>query len=348
MRGIPADRCKLPQAFWLAVERIGLSPAAVLRHARLPASLLFAGKVAVSTAQYIALWRAIEELVPQPGLGIRLVEMIDPALHPPSSLAAFYARDYRDGLMRIARFKQICTPEQVLIVEEKGQCVVSIRWLYANEPTPSIATDIAFATFMELGRKGTGQPLVPLRVDLTRPKPDSSVYASYFGCPIRYGAKSNALVLRSVDLDRRFPGHNPELLEMLTPALANALGEIQAQSSISEQVKVVFKRNLASGRPELPDVASELGMSERTLQRRVTEEGKTFRELLAEARQELWRPLLSDPSIDISEVACLLGYQDASSFYRAFKEWEGVTPNRWRELNMPTSSSWPDTSRLLH
>ncbi|WP_348632074.1 helix-turn-helix domain-containing protein [Mesorhizobium sp. M2E.F.Ca.ET.219.01.1.1] len=74
-------------------------------------------------------------------------------------------------------------------------------------------------------------------------------------------------------------------------------------------------------------------MSERTLQRRITEQGTSFRELLINARQELGRQLLSDPTADIDEVACLLGYQDASSFYRAFREWEGTTPNRWRELN---------------
>ncbi|TGU31128.1 AraC family transcriptional regulator, partial [bacterium M00.F.Ca.ET.152.01.1.1] len=96
-----------------------------------------------------------------------------------------------------------------------------------------------------------------------------------------------------------------------------------------EQVKVVLKRSLASGRPELSDIARELGMSERTLQRRITEEGTSFRELLINARQELGRQLLSDPTADIDEVACRLGYQDASSFYRAFREWEGTTPNRW-------------------
>nr|WP_222532665.1 AraC family transcriptional regulator [Azospirillum sp. 412522] len=107
-------------------------------------------------------------------------------------------------------------------------------------------------------------------------------------------------------------------------------------------MKVVLKRSLASGRPDLADVACDLGMSERTLQRRITDEGASFRELLAEARQELGRLLLSDPSTDIDEVACLLGYQDTSSFYRAFREWEGMTPSQWRQFNgrEPDSRSW--------
>lgn len=141
------------------------------------------------------------------------------------------------------------------------------------------------------------------------------------------------LVLDSSDLDRPFPGHNPEMLDMLTPALSAALGEIEAHSSVAEQVKIVMKRSLASGQPGLSDVARQLGMSERTLQRRITEEGSTFRELLSDARRDLGRYLLSDPTTDIEEVACLLGYQDTTSFYRAFREWEGMPPNRWREIN---------------
>ncbi len=151
------------------------------------------------------------------------------------------------------------------------------------------------------GRRGTGRHVTPLRVDFTRPDPKTGDHAAWFGCEIRWGAPRNVLILKSEDLDRSFPGHNPELLEILTPALA--------------------------------DVARDLGLSERTLQRRITEEGKTFRDLLVEARQELGRRLLADPTAEIEEVACLLGYQDTSSFYRAFRDWEGVTPNRWRELN---------------
>ncbi|MGX1321261.1 AraC-like DNA-binding protein [Bradyrhizobium sp. USDA 377] len=333
MSGTAADRCKIPRAFWQAVEHIGVPPAVLLRQAKLPATLHLNDQGQVTTVQYFALWRALEELKPEPGLGLMLVKSVETAVHPPSSLAAFYARDYRDGLRRIARFKRLCSPEQLHVEEGKDECVVTAEWPYATDPEPAISTDVTFATLVELGRRGTGQHLTPKRVELVRPRPKSDVHHKYFECQIRYGAARNLLVLKPADLDRPFPGHNKELLEILTPALASALGELEARSSVREQVKVVLKRSLASGRPELSDVARDLGLSERTLQRRITEEGASFRELLVEARQELGRQLLSDPTADIDEVACLLGYQDASSFYRAFRYWEGVTPSRWRELH---------------
>lgn len=333
MSGMAADRCKVPRAFWQTVEHIGVPPAALLRQAKLPATLHLNEQGQVTTAQFFALWKALEELKPEPGLGLKLVQSADTAVHPPSSLAAFYARDYRDGLLRIARFKRLCSPEQLQVRESADECKIAVEWPYASEPEPAISTDVTFASLVELGRRGTGQHLTPKRVELIRPRPGSDVYQKYFDCPIRYGASRNLLILKPADLDRPFPGHNRELLEILTPALASALGELQARSSIKEQVKVVLKRSLASGRPELSDVARDLGVSDRTLQRRITVEGTSFRELLVEARQELGRQLLSDPTAEIEEVACLLGYQDASSFYRAFRYWEGVTPSRWRELH---------------
>ncbi len=327
------DTCKIPLAFWRAIEGLGIRPAALLRQARLPATLHLGGQAFVTSAQYFALMQALSDLSGDPMLGIRMVQTVDTAVHPPSSLAAFYARDYRDGLARLARFKRLCTPEQLHIVEANGECTISAEWPFATGIEPAISVDITFATLVEMGRRATRQAIVPRRLDLARPVPVSAAYAEYFGCQVRTGAARNLLVLDVADLDRPFPGHNPDMLEMLTPALSAALGELEVQSSVAEQVKIILKRSLASGQPGLSDVARQLGMSERTLQRRITETGSTFRDLLSAARRDLGRHLLADPTTDIDEVACLLGYQDTTSFYRAFREWEGMPPNRWREMN---------------
>jgi len=77
-------------------------------------------------------------------------------------------------------------------------------------------------------------------------------------------------------------------------------------------------------------VARELGFSDRTLQRRIIDDGATFRQLLLEVRQETAREYLDRPEIDVTEAAYLLGYEDANSFYRAFRTWEGTTPARLR------------------
>jgi AraC-like DNA-binding protein len=95
-------------------------------------------------------------------------------------------------------------------------------------------------------------------------------------------------------------------------------------------VKWILKRLLAGSRPEIAAVARELGLSDRTLQRRIIDDGATFRQLLLEARQELAREYLNRPEMDVTEVAFLLGYEDSNSFYRAFRTWEGTTPSQLR------------------
>lgn len=328
-----ADRCRVPQAFWRAIEQLGLRPTAILRQARLPVTFHLSAQRLITTTQLFAIWTALEELTGDPGLGIKLVDATDTAGHQPMFLAACYAADYRDGIARIARFKRLAAPEQFRMVEKEGQASMFREWLYATAPEPAVSVDASFAFMVALGRRGTGKHVTPVRIDFARPDPKSDTHHAYFGCPIRYCAPRDMLILNSADLDRPFPGHNLELLEILTPALTQILSDFDPQSTFAEQVKVVLKRSLASGRPDVARVASNLGTSERTMQRRITQEGSTFRTLLMETRQDFGRQLLSDPSIEIGEVACLLGYQDTASFYRAFREWEGVTPNRWRAMN---------------
>ncbi|NVZ19455.1 AraC family transcriptional regulator [Pseudomonas costantinii] len=326
-------RFNIPDVFWQALKTIGLEPSTVLRQARLPVTLNLherRDRRQVSTEEFFRLWEAVGVLNPDPAAGVLLVTQLDSVSLPPSSFAAFIARDFRDGLHRLARFKQLCTPERVRVTEERNTCTVTIDWLRTQQHPPALLIDATFATFVELGRRGSGVRIMPRRVELTRPQSDNTVLADFFGCPVRFGTERNALIFDAADLNRPFPGHNPELLEILNPSLIAALAEAAASPTISHQVKSTLKRILASGRPEMVEVAQEMGMSERTLQRRITEEGSSFRLLMLETRQEMVRHLLTESSIEIDEIACLLGYEDTNSFYRAFRTWEGTTPARWR------------------
>ena len=324
------DRFKVANAFWIGLTKIGLTPAAVLSHARLPLTVYDGQKNLVTTAQFFALWRAVGELSADPAAGLKIATQIEVGDRPPSTMAAFCARDYRDALTRLARFKQLCSPEELRIKLIKDECVIEPVWLHAQEEAPPLWTDAAFASFVELGRRGTGHWVRAKRVELKRRTETTGYHEAYFKGPIKFGARRNALVLYAADLDRPFLTYNAELLEMLNPQLERALAEHRAQTSIGGRVKWILKRLLAGSRPELSDVARELGLSDRTLQRRIIDDGATFRQLLLEARQELAHEYLKRPEIEVTEVAFLLGYEDSNSFYRAFRSWEGTTPAQLR------------------
>ena len=95
------DRFKAANAFWIGLGKIGLTPAAVLSQARLPLTVYDGNKNLVTTAQFFALWRAVGELSADPAAGLKIATQIDVGNRPPSTMAAYYARDYRDALTRL-------------------------------------------------------------------------------------------------------------------------------------------------------------------------------------------------------------------------------------------------------
>ena len=337
MTELPADRCVTPRSFWRALERRGLAPAVVLRRAGLPASLPLNPDGYVTTAQLFGIWKAVEALATTAGIGIDLVENAQSGGRKPAILAASYAATYRDALHLLAGAKRYGGCFQLEFEERDGQFAIAKNWLFATEPEPAISAEMSFASLLELGRKGTDRQLRPIRMDFTHFDPGTGRHRAYFACPIRYGAPRNLLVLRSRDVDLPFAAHDPELFGILAPALSQAPGELHATNH-GERVKDAIKRQLGKGPPRIAQIARDLAMSERTLQRRITAEGTTFRALLADARQEMSRHLLADPQIAVDRVARLLGYRDTSTFDRAFRAWEGMPPGAWRGRNAAARS----------
>ncbi|MDP0501129.1 MAG: AraC family transcriptional regulator [Verrucomicrobiota bacterium JB022] len=324
------DRFKLHGQVLRRLEDLGLSPAAVLRHAGLPLSLFDQDVVAVNTAQMFALWTAMTELSQRPDIGLAFGSQNQIEHYDPLIIAALYARSFRDAIQRLARYKQLVCPEEVHVEERDGEAAVSFIWLLKDAPEPPSLMDMCFASMMMLLQRGTGQPLRPVRLEMRRPEAHRELYERHFGCSVRFNAGHDALIFHSADLDRPFLTHNPEIFRMLGPQLEQELAAKLAERTLPERVKGVIKRLLAGERPTIGRVSRELGMSARTLQRRLAAEGRTFQEVLEAARRELARHYLLHSSLELNETAFLLGYGDANSFFRAFQQWEGESPGRWR------------------
>jgi AraC-like DNA-binding protein len=329
MKSHTSNRIKMPSGFWEGVRQLGIAAHDLALQARLPLTIIT--EPTVTTAQYFAIWQAYSDLIGETATAIiELATVFETALYPPSVLATYHARNYRDALSRMARYKKLCPPESLRITEEGELCTIELEWLNSEESGPPMLIGITLACLLEFGRRGTGQPLTARFVEFTNSMGDVQILEAYFGCPVRIGAHCNRLTIDRRDLDRPFISYNEELLEILTPALDRSLDDLQSSLSITEKVKWIMKRSLATGRPDIQVVARELGMSDRTLQRRLTDEKTNFKQLLTQARHEQAREYLADLTLDIKEVAFLIGYEDQNSFYRAFRLWEGNTPSHWR------------------
>jgi AraC-like DNA-binding protein len=312
------------------LEEHGLRLAEVSRQAGLPAGFFAQEKIFVSTEELFALWRAIAMVAGDPALGLTLG--VEACVHnqDPTAIAALCSQSFRDAVERMARYKQLTCPEEIQIHTGRAETSVAFTWLLANDDEPAVLIDLCLSWILAIGRRGTGQPLTPLRLELARKAAQRERLEAHYGCRVHFRADRNALVFRNADLERPFITRNADLLAMLGPQLDRELRERREGAALSERVSDAVKRTLAGRRPSLQDVARTLGMSARTLQRRLGESDVTFQQVVEDARREMAHHYLGQTSLELVETAYLLGYEDSNSFFRAFHQWEGRSPGEWR------------------
>jgi len=316
-----------------------ISLPAVLRRAGLPAGFFQQEKIYVTTAELFALWRAVGETSGDPVIGLKLGAEARLERYDPAAIAAVCSRSFRDAVQRIAFYKQLTCPEEIRIRTGRDETSVEFAFIQAEGDEPDVLVDICLSWSVSIGRKGTDGKIKPLRVELTRPVRHRELLEAHFGSRVRFRADRNVVVFRSSDLDLPFTTYNPELLKILGAHLETEVQARKASLDTGEQVKQTLKQSLAGRRPTLQHVAKDLHLSVRTLQRRLTDAGITFQQLVEETRRDLAHHYLKQSAVELNETAYLLGYQDANSFFRAFHVWEGTSPGEWR-----TQHRTPETS----
>lgn len=178
----------------------------------------------------------------------------------------------------------------------------------------------------------THNRFTPLRVDFAHAQPaDISLHREIFQCPLRFNQPVNMLVWPGEVLDEPLVTADPRLYQALLPGLEEQRRQRLADTDLTTRIGLVIEANLGSGKIGIDDVASELCMSKRTLQRRLQELELEFVELVEEIRQAIATDLISQTSFSLTEIALRLGYNEASSFTRAFRRWTGLTPLKYRQ-----------------
>jgi AraC-like DNA-binding protein len=324
------DRFRITKGWAQRFAAEKISVPMLLRRASLPANLFEQEKIYVTTAEVFAIWRTVAEMSRDPAFGLKLGTEIRFERSHPVSIAGVCSRTFGDALQRLARYKQLTCPEEIRVHRKAQETSVEFFFIEAKEPQPDIMVDLGLSWILCVGQRGSDGEITPLRLELTRPVKHRALLERHFGCRVRFKADRNALVFRSSDLDRPFVTHNEELVAIIGTQLDSELKTRNASVNIGQQVKDTLKRSLAGKRPTLQDVAHELGLGTRTLQRRLTDAGITFQKLVEDTRRELARHYLKQRAVELNEAAFLLGFEDVNSFFRAFQEWEGTSPTQWR------------------
>ncbi|MEM9574230.1 MAG: AraC family transcriptional regulator ligand-binding domain-containing protein, partial [Pseudomonadota bacterium] len=239
----------------------------------------------------------------------------------------------RDGWDRAQRYVGVVAGVRALEMV-RGEKTTEIRFLRLTDETPvgaRLSNEATFASFTAICREASGRRFKPVRVFCGHKFiGDKAFLEDYIGCLIEDRAGINAVVISNDELALPNAVGDDAISRFFDERVEEMLAETKTVIPLAMQVKSEIGKNLSGGLPNLSDIASVLGMSARTLQRKLSDEGVAFQDLVDQARRELSQRLLSTTQFPLVEIAFLTGFAEQSGFTRAFKRWAGETPRSYR------------------
>jgi AraC-like DNA-binding protein len=237
-----------------------------------------------------------------------------------------------EALKRLARYSKVTNEALVFGYREGNRLTVSLS--YSGIPRHSDRHQIEFCMFgvLRICRLLTGQKLVPQHFSIAHHRSGNITEMSRFvGTEVEFGADRDEFALnietRALPVIHADNYLNDILLNYCEAGVANRRGDV---SQLRTRVENAISSLLPHGRVLVEDVARSLGMSERTLARKLSDEGLNFTEILQQLRQDLAVRYLDDRKMHVSKIAWLLGFNEVSAFSHAFKRWTGKTPREMR------------------
>jgi AraC-like DNA-binding protein len=183
--------------------------------------------------------------------------------------------------------------------------------------------------FAQLARIATRTRICPLKVKSPQALEPKDEFAEYFGVTVQRGSRP-LIAFKAADAEQPFLTANEEMWKSFEPHLRKKLSELDESATTTDRVRAALLELLPSGSASMEAVSQRLGTSTRTLQRRLSQESKSFQTVLNKTREDLARHYLKASDMTGAEISFLLGFEDPNSFFRAFHSWTGETPEQTR------------------
>ena len=312
------------EPFWrVLLHEFALSAESLTRRAGLPTNLFASSPTFVDLNGWASLWDALEDELDEPNLVLQLGQFLTLDMFDPAVFAAFCSKNLQQAAYRLQLYKRLVGPCRLELDDSQG-LVLSCHVLGLPYPPELWATG-ELVLWVELVRHTTRHRVIPKQVTMPIAPKDPASFESYFGVSVTHGPRYE-LAFNEVDATRAFLSTDTSMWSFFEPMLRRRLAELDENTQTTERVSVALLELLPSGRSQLSDVARTLGVSVRTLQRRLGQEDTTYSDVLNHTRMRLANHYLTKTQLAITEVAFLVGYDDPNSFYPAFRSWTGMTP----------------------
>ena len=304
------------------VTALGLDPDAPIDPAQM-----------VSSDAYYEFFAALEVRDPD---GLKLPLRIGAAMRSDEygafGLAWKSAPDLRGAYTRSERYGRVLGSAESYSMEASKEGVYyTLKKAGDGRRGMSLSNEASLSAVVAISREVSSKPFTPEAIYFKHaPRGDVAVYVEHFGCPVHFNAARDAVLVSDNALSTPNRLGDETIATFFDRHLEQELAALPNQIGMDQRVRKAVAELLSEGVPTLSAIANELGMSARTLQRRLSDQGQSFQALVDLARQELAKQLLKETEYSLAEIAFLTGFSEQSGFTRAFKRWSGQTPRSYR------------------
>ncbi|MBR9825284.1 MAG: AraC family transcriptional regulator [Alphaproteobacteria bacterium] len=304
------------------VEGLGLSPDGPVDPSQM-----------VQAAEYYRFFADLEARDPEGlALPLRIGASMQSDEYGAFGLAWKSAPDLRGSYNRAERYARVLSSVEIYEMEAVSDGVF-YNLLKSGDGSRGmcLSNEASLAAVAEISRQVSTAPFVPLAVHFKHePRGAINIHEAHFGCPVHFGSERDALFVSEDLLDVPNKLGDAMIAQFFDQHLEKELAALSDDTGLDQRVRLAVAQMLSEGVPTLSDIASSLGMSARTLQRRLSDKGHSFQGLVDLARQTLAEQLLKETEYSLAEIAFLTGFSEQSGFTRAFKRWAGQTPRSYR------------------
>lgn len=318
-------------------EALGLSVSGLVDW--LPASADDDGDARLSLEQMRHTWTELAARSGDEDLGLRMAQKLAPGMFSALDYAVRNSATLGDAYACMTRYNRVLHSGVTLVMRVEGD-EASLAHHQSRGATRH-ATEWALATWVVIGRQLVGHDWVPRRVAFEHPQPARvDAHERLFRAPLVFSADRNEVVFDRELLSAPVRQADPQLRQLLEQyALRKMAEQVPTSTGVADRAREALMRAFASsGNFRLDTIADQLGVSARTLQRQIRQEGHaSYQQLVDDTRRDLALRYLKESTISIGEAAFLLGFSEPSAFHRAFKRWTGGTPQQFRRAQTDLS-----------
>lgn len=311
-----------------ALEERGVDASAVLRTAEISSEALASVENRLPVASVLRLWEAAAEAAHDPSFGVHVAEALPRGSYDVFEHIFSAAPTVGAGLAQLSRYIPLLHDYSTLKLEVEPGHARLVRRVPTIGPQYD---EFSMTLLLVRSRQASGTAWAPDRVTFQHERTrDDGELSRVFGCPVVFGAAETELLVPRPVLKLPHPRADAPLLEVLSRHVDARLGSLPQRGALIARVSSAIARRMATELPSLATTAAAVRMPERTLQRRLADEGVSHSALVDEVRRNLALEYLGDPNASVTDIAYRLHFADPAAFYRAFKRWTGESPVAYR------------------